>query len=65
MSTILRSLNGNTKKRRVIAPSDSMNSTTLRANARSVAGTRKAGTPFSGAIRPLKEAAEGDEVSNF
>ena len=66
MSTILRSLNGNQKKRRPLVPSDSMTSANLRGNAQSVNTMRKnTETPFSGKIRPLKEAAEGDEVSNL
>lgn len=67
MSTILRSLNGTQKKRRTLLPSDSAASANnTRAGAQSVNTLRnKSGTPFSGRIRPLKEAAEGDEISNL
>ena len=71
MSTILRSLNGAKKKKRPLKPSGSeMSSTGMRSNAHSVglppgSRNRDIDSAVSGpTIKPLKEAEEGDEVSN-
>jgi len=72
MSTILRSLNGKSKKKRTLKSDESQvgSTSTLRPNAKS-AGTGLAATQgirrrsnMSG-IKPLQEAAEFEEISNF
>uniref|UniRef100_A0A7S3MMG0 Uncharacterized protein n=1 Tax=Favella ehrenbergii TaxID=182087 RepID=A0A7S3MMG0_9SPIT len=67
MSTILRSLNGTRKKKRTLKPDESQvgSTSTLRPNAQSVgqAGIRRR-SEMSG-IKPLQEAAEFEEISNF
>jgi len=67
MSTILRSLNGTSKKKRTLAPSNSSASKNIQQpNAPLLSAGRKRGvsTDLSG-IKPLHEAEEGDEVSNI
>ena len=69
MSTILRSLNGNKKKHRPLAPSQSavgqamLQSSATKAK-NSVSQARPKISSMSG-IKPLQEAAEYEEISNF
>ena len=73
MSTILRSLNGTKKKKRTLKPDESQvgSTSTLRPNATSAGGNAATTTHANrrrsnmSGIKPLQEAAEFEEISNF
>jgi len=64
MSTILHSLNGTRKKKRTLAPSESAQAQQpkVKMSHSQAIKTRKSNL---GAIRPLQEAAEYEEISNI